>query len=40
MTASNPDWDWRFTDPAEQAYETLQPHKQEREYLEPLVGNR
>lgn len=24
------DWDWKFTDPAEREYETLQPHEQER----------
>jgi len=30
MTASDDDWDWEFTDPAKRAYETLQPHEQER----------
>jgi len=30
MEPSNDGWDWRFTDPAERAYETLQPHTQER----------
>jgi mRNA interferase RelE/StbE len=30
MTASDGEWDWRFTDSAEREYETLQPHEQER----------
>jgi len=30
MTASDDEWDWRFTDRAEREYTTLQPHEQER----------
>jgi mRNA-degrading endonuclease RelE of RelBE toxin-antitoxin system len=30
MTASDDEWDWRFTDPAEREYEKFQPHEQER----------
>jgi mRNA interferase RelE/StbE len=30
MTASDDDWDWQFTEPAERDYEKLQPHEQER----------
>lgn len=29
MTASDDDWDWEFTDPAEREHGTLQPHEQE-----------
>jgi mRNA interferase RelE/StbE len=30
MTASDGEWDWRFTDPAESEYGKLQSHEQER----------
>jgi mRNA interferase RelE/StbE len=30
MTASDGEWDWRFTDPAKSEYGKLQPHEQER----------
>ena len=30
MPAGDDDWDWEFTDPAERAYEKLQPHEKER----------
>jgi mRNA interferase RelE/StbE len=39
MTRTEEDWDWRFTDPAEREYESLQPHEQERivEKLDEIV---
>lgn len=42
MPASDEDWDWKFTAPAERAYETLQPHEQERiiSKLDDIVGDR
>jgi len=30
MPASDDEWDWKLTDPAEREYEKLQPHEQER----------
>ena len=35
MTATEDEWDWRFTAPAESEYETLQPHEQERIVSKP-----
>jgi hypothetical protein len=37
MTASDEEWDWRFTDSAEREYEKLQPHEQERLGLASLA---
>jgi mRNA-degrading endonuclease RelE of RelBE toxin-antitoxin system len=41
MTASDEEWDWRFTDSAEREYEKLQPHEQERivSKLDEIVGD-
>ncbi len=41
MTASDDEWDWRFTDSAEREYKKLQPHKQERivSKLDEIVGD-
>lgn len=40
MTASD-DWDWRFTEPAQQDYEKLQSHEKERivSKLDDIVGD-
>jgi mRNA-degrading endonuclease RelE of RelBE toxin-antitoxin system len=41
MAASDEEWDWRFTDSAERAYEKLQPHERERlvSKLDEIVGD-
>ncbi len=42
MVASDDDWDWAFTEPAEREYEKLQPHEKERivSKLDEIVTDR